>query len=96
MLVRMKVLKTLFTGTLIALLLIVANASAQVYNAEGIEPMEGVVIPKAQASQPQAAKPGKVFKDCDVCPEMVVIPAGSFMRVHRLIQNLIRSVMQSL
>ena len=24
-------------------------------------------------------RPGKVFRDCDVCPEMVVIPAGSFM-----------------
>ena len=23
-------------------------------------------------------RPGKTFKDCDVCPEMVVIPAGSF------------------
>ena len=24
------------------------------------------------------AKKGSVFKDCDTCPEMVVIPAGSF------------------
>ena len=24
-------------------------------------------------------RPGKVFKDCDACPAMVVIPAGSFM-----------------
>ena len=24
-------------------------------------------------------KPGNVFKDCDVCPEMVVVPAGNFM-----------------
>ena len=23
-------------------------------------------------------KPGAVFKDCETCPEMVVIPAGSF------------------
>jgi formylglycine-generating enzyme required for sulfatase activity len=23
--------------------------------------------------------PGQTFKDCDVCPEMVVVPAGSFM-----------------
>ena len=22
---------------------------------------------------------GDVFRDCDVCPEMVVVPAGSFM-----------------
>ena len=24
-------------------------------------------------------EPGTVFKDCDTCPEMVVVPAGSFM-----------------
>ncbi|RLU07313.1 chromophore maturation protein PvdO [Pseudomonas prosekii] len=30
----------------------------------------------AQASEP--AQPGKVFKDCKDCPEMVVLPTGSF------------------
>ncbi|RON47139.1 dihydropyoverdine dehydrogenase [Pseudomonas frederiksbergensis] len=30
----------------------------------------------AQASEP--AKPGKVFKDCKDCPEMVVLPTGTF------------------
>ena len=54
-------------------------ASAQVSNVEGIEPMDGVAIPKVQISQPQSVKPGAVFKDCDDCPEMVVIPAGSFL-----------------
>jgi formylglycine-generating enzyme required for sulfatase activity len=53
--------------------------SAQVSNVEGIQPMQGVTIPKAMTSQPQATKPGAVFKDCDDCPEMVVIPAGSFL-----------------
>ncbi len=24
-------------------------------------------------------KPGQTFKDCPSCPEMIVIPAGSFM-----------------
>ena len=28
---------------------------------------------------PKALKPGESFKDCDDCPEMVVIPAGTFM-----------------
>jgi outer membrane protein len=56
MLLRMEVLKTLFTATLIATLLIAANASAQVSNAEGIEPMEGVEIPKVQKNQPQSIK----------------------------------------
>ncbi len=29
-------------------------------------------------SYPEALKPGDSFKDCDTCPEMVVVPAGSF------------------
>jgi formylglycine-generating enzyme required for sulfatase activity len=28
--------------------------------------------------QPVGPKPGETFRDCSVCPEMVVIPAGSF------------------
>ena len=24
-------------------------------------------------------EPGRVFRDCDACPEMIVVPAGSFM-----------------
>ena len=44
---------------------------------EGIQPLEGVVITKAQPVQSIA--PGAVFKDCDDCPEMVVIPAGQFV-----------------
>ena len=33
---------------------------------------------KAEAEQ-ERLRPGRVFSDCDVCPEMVVVPAGSFM-----------------
>ena len=28
---------------------------------------------------PPPMRPGEVFRDCDTCPEMVVIPAGTFM-----------------
>ncbi len=31
------------------------------------------------STYPRAANAGDRFKDCDVCPEMVVVPAGSFM-----------------
>jgi len=55
------------------------NLFAQVSNNEGLSPIEGVVIPKSQTSELQAVKPGAVFKDFDDCPEMVVIPAGSFL-----------------
>ena len=59
--------------------LICFNVFAQVSRSEGLSPIEGVVIPKALSSEPQVIKPGAVFKDCDQCPEMVVIPAGSFL-----------------
>ena len=61
----------------VALVFLATSSAAQVSNVEGLTPLEGVVIPKV--NQPQAVKPGAVFKDCDECPEMVVIPAGSFM-----------------
>ena len=63
--------------TIFFVICVVEVAFAQVSNVEGLTPLDGVVIPKV--NQPQAVKPGAVFKDCDECPEMVVIPAGSFM-----------------
>ena len=49
------------------ILLLSSSVTAQVSNVEGLTPLDGVVIPK----------PGAVFKDCDECPEMVVIPEGN-------------------
>ena len=31
-----------------------------------------------ERAEQEAMRPGRVFRDCDECPEMVVIPAGSF------------------
>ena len=41
-----------------------------------------VLLAGLRASKAQAApfQPGKTFKDCVDCPEMVVVPAGSFMQ----------------
>ena len=61
----------------VALVFLATSSAAQVSYVEGLTPLEGVVITKAQPVQSIA--PGAVFKDCDDCPEMVVIPAGSFM-----------------
>ena len=36
----------------------------------------GFATPSGQA---EAQRVGEVFRDCEVCPEMVVVPAGSFM-----------------
>ena len=33
----------------------------------------------AQTKNTSPLKPGKTFRDCKDCPEMVVIPAGSFI-----------------
>jgi formylglycine-generating enzyme len=70
----MKLLKTFLAVTLFCLSQV---AYAQVSNGEGFAPMEGVVISKARPVQ--SVTPGAVFKDCDDCPEMVVIPAGQFV-----------------
>lgn len=32
----------------------------------------------SSVASPLSARPGPTFRDCDVCPEMVTIPAGSF------------------
>lgn len=37
----------------------------------------GVMVSSVQAA-PQKFSAGKVFKDCPVCPTMIVVPAGSF------------------
>ena len=34
---------------------------------------------RAAAAQRQALAPGTVFRDCALCPELVVVPAGEFM-----------------
>jgi formylglycine-generating enzyme required for sulfatase activity len=42
----------------------------------------GLVTSAASALSPdgeRALNPGDKFKECDQCPEMVVVPAGSFM-----------------
>ena len=36
----------------------------------------GCLMPTVSA---QAQEVGEVFRDCDVCPEMLVVPAGSFI-----------------
>ena len=35
-------------------------------------------VPPAVGVYPGTYRPGQTFKDCDVCPEMVVVPAGAF------------------
>ena len=71
-------LHQIYLGICFACLCFVQGVFAQVSNGEWLTPIEGVVIPKAHLTQ-QPFKPLAVFKDCDKCPEMVVIPAGEFL-----------------
>ena len=32
-----------------------------------------------ERAAPDTLQPGKTFRDCDACPEMIVVPAGSFL-----------------
>lgn len=40
--------------------------------------LAALIVTTAPAFADEAKKPGTVFKDCKDCPEMVVLPAGSF------------------
>jgi formylglycine-generating enzyme required for sulfatase activity len=53
------------------------NFSLKALPALGLAALLGCALPGlAQAAEP--LKPGKVFKDCKDCPEMVVLPTGAF------------------
>jgi len=72
-------LQKFYLGICLACLCFVQGVFAQLSNGEGITPIEGVVNPKSHTSELEVVKPGAVLKDCDYCPEMVLIPAGSFL-----------------
>jgi formylglycine-generating enzyme required for sulfatase activity len=50
--------------------------SAPVKPAVGIAPSRAAAV--LTEAQERALKPKDTFKECDLCPEMVVVPAGSF------------------
>jgi formylglycine-generating enzyme required for sulfatase activity len=77
MLTYLRIFITLLPNTVVVLLCACVNVFAQVSNVEGLKPLEGATIPQAQINK--AIKPGATFKDCNECPEMVVIPAGRFL-----------------
>ena len=54
----------------------VVDAIHQVYGAAATQSAQGVAASAGAAAMNRS--PGSVFRDCPACPEMVVIPAGSF------------------
>jgi formylglycine-generating enzyme required for sulfatase activity len=54
----------------------VVTSPAPVAPSKPVEPAV-ITVPKPQVSS--RYKPGDTFKDCDKCPEMVVVPAGEFV-----------------
>jgi len=65
------------TDALLASLKVARKQVAAVRPAPAPAPAPSPAKP-AVGVYPKAYKPGDVFKDCPKCPEMVVIPAGSF------------------
>lgn len=43
------------------------------------KPVEPAVVTVPKPEAPTQYRPGDTFKDCDQCPEMVVVPAGEFL-----------------
>jgi formylglycine-generating enzyme required for sulfatase activity len=50
-----------------------------IQSSEGANPTRAGVSSAAQSSLPLPPAPGTSFRDCAQCPEMVVLPAGSFI-----------------
>ena len=51
------------------------------WTAKAIRPLSILMIAVVPAAEGALAAqaPGEVFRDCEVCPEMVVLPSGSFV-----------------
>jgi formylglycine-generating enzyme required for sulfatase activity len=45
----------------------------------GVPPQKPVAIGKLSSDMERALKPAEHFKECDHCPEMVVVPGGNFV-----------------
>jgi eukaryotic-like serine/threonine-protein kinase len=66
-----------FIAKFLFVCLIAQCAFAQVSFVEGLSPLDGVVSTKESPVKLVAGV--SEFKDCDKCPEMIVIPPGSFL-----------------
>lgn len=53
-------------------------AEAQPKPAVGVFPQSTIKVTPLSPERERALKPKDTFKECDVCPEMVVVPAGTF------------------
>src|SRR4029077_3370651 len=54
-------------------------AALLLLSAAGIFAVIAALADEPSAPKSAAGKPGNVFRDCPACPEMVVLPAGSFI-----------------
>jgi len=80
-LLRMMYRTLIFAFAALILTLPVSDAAAQGAYPK-IAPKE---IPKAPLLKPdQVLKPGDMFRDCETCPEMVVVPAGLYVMGSKL------------
>lgn len=70
-----------FFSILLFILGFTLSNQAHEANAQGVYPDIGPRdIPQAPViQQGQKLKPGDIFRDCEACPEMVVVPAGLYL-----------------
>ena len=54
-------------------------AEADALKAAGAEALRAKAEAERKERARRAMQPGRVFRDCEECPEMVVVPAGSFI-----------------
>ena len=64
---------------LITAVLLSAGAYASAETGNGLRTPEGIRATAFADIPPKPILPGTVFRDCPHCPEMVVVPAGSFV-----------------
>ncbi len=76
----------IFRLSISTLLIAALSMFASPGKAQGVYPrIDPVPIPAAPLIQPgQKLKPGDMFRDCETCPEMVVVPPGIFVMGSKL------------
>jgi formylglycine-generating enzyme required for sulfatase activity len=79
--VGLAMVHALKVGLAVLLVTCVGHAGQPQATPPGGEPCDGVLVPVAPSNSGVCIKPGSgaSFKDCPECPEMVVVPAGSFI-----------------
>ncbi len=76
-------------GGLVSVLVCGLSASEAICQIEQQEPSRSPISVDMRQAKPlglqeeQALRPLDMFKECEGCPEMIVVPAGAFIMAHQ-------------